>query len=330
MKIFRISEKNIPYYLDLIPTDFHSLIYREEFTAFGLIDEKDGKAIPAGLMILSGQDPEVTSIEWLYISEEYQGQGHGDDLIAFAMEMAKRCKLDRVQLKTYIPEWQETIEPEEGMYSLESWFLERGFLHYFSNMTDKVFYFDTMKKDIVCKNTTKCDDVVSFSKLPESVMSGFLLRLQKTYGFSYSKSIDMDNSVAILKDKKIAMALTVRRFGNTFIPADIYISSAGLKKKDVLKLVITFMQKAYNEVGDEGFLHLTCKNDSPLTAIQGLFEDGKAITAITSRASVNSYEEQIEEIKYELASEKAYQKGIDAIPENAEIVEIEYLSGVQI
>lgn len=330
MKIYRIAEKNIPHYLDLIPTDFHSLIYREEFVPYGLLDVKEGKATPAGLIILSASEPDVISIEWLFVAEEYQGQGCGDQLVSFAMDMAQKCKCSRVQLKTYRPEGLDLTAPEDGMYSVDDWFLERGFFRRFTSGIDKVFYFDSIKKDLVFKEPPKCDDVISFSELSQDLMNKQLERLKKTYGYSFGKSIDMDKSVAIIKNSKVAMAFTVRRFENTFVPTDIYTSAKTWNKTDAIKMVLAFMRKAYNETGDNGFLHLTCNEDDPLFAITGLFEDGKAVTATFLQASAYSYEEEIEEIKYELAADKEYQKGLDAIPETAEIVEIEYFSGVQI
>ncbi len=330
MNIYRISKNNISHYLNLLPTDFHHLAYMEEFVPFGIVDEEEDKAIPAGIMIVSDSNPHVYSIEWLYIAEEYQGQGLGDQMLEFVMDMARKTKREVVQLKNYRFEEDDGIDLPEGMYPVENFFLDRGFSGYNYGGMDKIYYFENLLKDSVYKEPPKCDDVISLGQLPSEALKEIKSAVAGKYKYSFDRSLDTESSMVIAKDGKVSTGLLVRRYGDTFVPLEFFTSEGKWDKKKIYKLIVAFLRKVNNEVGDKAFLHVCCDLYSPLSSFDGFFEKGSAIKAVALRAPYDAYERLIDNMRYEMSASKAAEKRLQEFPESAKIVEVEYFSGVKV
>ena len=330
MEIYRIDPSNARYYQDLIPADFVSLLYREELVQFGIVDEKDGEGIPAGLMVVSTADPDAYTIEWLFISKEYQGNGLGDDFISFLMEMAKKDGKPYVLLRSYTIQGAEEPEYEEGAYPLESWFRDRGFAEFSSDVSDRIYYFNAMKSDLVSEGLKQYDAALSLKDVSDKELENLYKYLEKKYGYSFKASIDKDVSAAVIDGGKLKMAFIVRRFGDAFVPLEVYSPDNKWNGDTFKNLLLSTLKNCCEATKGEGYIHFCGAGRKMLSAIDGLFEESSAVESTLSRAPSDSYDRLLRAVNYDMIQTKESRKALEAIPEDAEIVDVEYYSGVRI
>ena len=334
MEIYRIEPKNASYYKDFLPLDFQDLLFREEFIKFSILDEQKDATYPAGLMIVSVSDNDSFTVEWLYIDESYRGCGLGDMFLSFLMDFAMKEKRSRIYLKNYRFEDgginDDKTLSDTSKYPVEDWLYDRDFMKIDPPMVDKIYSYEFLNRDLVFKKQPECKDVKSFYDLSENAILPEIEKIVKKYGKAVAGSIDLKLSFAYCKDNNITSSLIVRRYGNIFVPLKVQCIGPHRDKKQVIELILSFLRNSDEFEGDEKYLHLTCSPFDPLSGIDCLFEENEALYAEYLEAPSDAYERVLDSVKYDMRSEKSFNKRLEAIPDHVEISEIEYLSGVTI
>lgn len=130
MKIQEITIKNLKYYQEFIPPELSFLFHIKDYAVLGLIDEEDGISVPAGIMVLSFRVPDAISMEWLYVAEEYRGQGYCSLFLDAVHDICLANDRNRIIGKVW----------GSSTYDGADFLLDLGFVPAFPDYSDTVYF----------------------------------------------------------------------------------------------------------------------------------------------------------------------------------------------
>ncbi len=324
MDILRIEPANRVYYEELLPPELQSLLYREELTPFGLLQETPEGAEAAGLLILR-EEAESFDVYWLAVAEEYRGCGYGDRLLRVAFKLAAdNRKKVRFWSRVLIKETKNTKVPEG--YTLDGYLADRGFLPVPGESAEVLLYLDELKKKTLAAKDVLNPSIKPFSKLPEEVLKKVKKRIEKIFGSEAAATQDLRTSLVFLEDGKLRCAVLVRKVASTYYPLEFFHGDREIPEEIRQTLFSAVLTEAFNDSEGDGLISLTLREGDPLSEMMRLFKIRTRIVTRLYEASFDAAERMTQRFFEEERIRSEADQNRDEIPERLRVTGVEYFN----
>ncbi len=324
MDILRIEPANRVYYEELLPPELQSLLYREELTPFGLLQETPEGAEAAGLLILR-EEAESFDVYWLAVAEEYRGCGYGDRLLRVAFKLAAdNRKKVRFWSRVLIKETENTKVPEG--YTLEGYLADRGFMPVPGEEAEVLLYLDELKKKTFASNADLKPSIKAFSTLPEGALKEERKRVEKRFGPEAAATQDLNTSLLFLENGKMQCAMPVRKVASTYYPLEFFWGEQTVSEETRQTLFSAFLIEAFHDSEGEGMLSLNLKEGDPLSELMQFFKIRTRIVTRLYEAPFDAAEAMAKRFVAEERIREEAEENRDVIPEKLRVTGVEYFN----
>ena len=313
-----VTGENRKYYTDLVPADMVHMMYETEYITVGGYETEGETAFPAAVMIVSKNGKEL-AINWLYVAEDKRNLGYGGDLVDYAFELAEENSLPRVA--AMIRRTEAHNMPGDPV----DYFLSFGFGIVGTSRNEWLVTPGEITEKIapLVKDTSA---VSSLSEQPASVLKARLKEVGERIGEDSIPFIDKDVSCVYTKNGKVVASVLVKNIGGIYVPVD-YHSETG--NPACLPVMMVYAAgKIVEQSGEDAYVYAKFVDEKWQGMAKSILAKSEPLVHDILKATINI--DAIEEKAYEqwLESERKRLEELEAIPEVAEVINIEYFSGV--
>ncbi len=324
MDVLRIEPANRVYYEDLLPAELQSLLYRDELTPFGLLQNTPEGAEAAGLLILR-EEAESFDVYWLAVAEEYRGYGYGDLLLKVAFKLAKDYEKKVRFWSRVLVKDEENTEVPEG-YTMDGYLADRGFLPVPGESEEVLLYLSELKKKTLAGKDALNPSIRSFSKVPEEALKKEKKRIEKIFGPEAAATQDLNTSLLFLENGKIQCAVPVRKVASTYFPLEFFSGEQTVSEETRQALFSAVLIDAFHDSEGEGFLSLNLKEGDPLSELMQFFKIRTRIVTRLYEAPFDAAEAMAKRFVAEERIRKEAEENRDVIPEKLRVTGVEYFN----
>lgn len=306
------------HYTDLVPADLVHMMYEPEYITVGGYEIKGKKAAPTAVMIASVNGDELI-INWVYVTENKRNLGYGEELVDYAFELAKENSLKNVTAMVR----RTDIHNMPG--DPVDYFLELGFGIAGSSENEWLVTPD----EITAKIAPLVKDTSAVSPLfnqPDFVFKSRLNKAGDQIGEDSIPYIDKDVSCVYKEDGNVVASLIVKNIGGVYIPVDYHAET--INPLCLPTMMVYAADKVVKKSGKSAYIYMKFDSAKWQGMAKSILSKSEPLLHDIMKAPVNL--EELEEKAYEewLERERKRYEELEAIPKVAEVIDVEYFSGV--
>ena len=315
-----VTGENREHYLDLVPADFVHMMYEPDYITVGGYETNGKKAVPVAVMIVSKNGKELV-INWLYVAEDKRSLGYGEELVDYAFTLAEENSLIHITAMVRRTEAHNTAgDPMDYFLSLGF-----GIAGHSENEWLVTPEEITVKIAALVKDTSA---VSSISDQPDFVLKSRLNVASERIGEDSIPFIDKEVSCVYSENGKVAASLIVKNIGGIYIPVDYH--SETNNPVCLLTMMVYAADRIVKQSGKDAYIYARFDNEKWQGMARSILAKSEPLEHDIMKAPINL--DAIEGKAYEewLEQEKKRTEALEAIPKVAEVIDIEYFSGVGI
>ncbi len=305
-------------YTDLVPADLVHMMYEPEYTVVGGYESEGKTAVPVAVMIVSESGKELV-INWLYVAEGKRNLGYGGEMVDYAFTLAEENSLSHVTAMV------RRTEAHNMPGDPVDYFLSFGFDIIGTSRNEWLVTPGEITEKIapLIKSTSA---VSSLLDQPDFVLKARLNEVGTRIGEDSIPFIDKEVSCVYTENDKVVASILVKNIGGVYIPVDYYSETGN--PLCLPAMMVYAADKIVKQSEKDAYIYAKFDNEKWQGMAKSILAKSEPLMNDIMKAAINIA--AIEEKAYEewLESERKRYEELEAIPKVAEVIDVEYFSGV--